>query len=51
MGKSVIERNVAADETAFEELQKLGWMTTPVAVVNGQIVVGFDAKRLDELLA
>lgn len=48
---SFVERNVAVDETALEELQKLGWMTTPVTVVNGQIVVGFDAKRLDELLA
>ena len=25
----------------MDELQKLGWMTTPVTVVNGQTVVGF----------
>ena len=42
---------MAEDETALEDLQKLGWMTTPVTVMNGQIVVGFDAERLDELLA
>lgn len=32
------------------ELQKLGIMTTPVTVVDGEMIVGFDQARLEELL-
>ena len=35
----------------MEELMKIGVMTTPVTVIDGQVVVGFDRKRLEELLA
>ncbi len=28
------ERNVATDETALSELEKLGYMTTPVTVID-----------------
>ena len=48
---SFTERDVASDEQALDGLQKLGWMTTPVTVIDGQTVVGFDATKLDELLA
>jgi glutaredoxin 3 len=44
------ERNVAADETAFAELEKLGYMTTPVIVINGDVVVGFDRPKLENRL-
>jgi glutaredoxin len=40
------DRNIAADETALKELEKLGYMTTPVTVIDGQIVVGFDLPKL-----
>lgn len=45
-----IDRNVAADETALAELEKLGYMTTPVTVVDGEVVVGFDRAELEKLL-
>ena len=45
-----VERDIAEDETALQELQKLGWMTTPVTVIDGQTVVGYDTRRLDDLL-
>ena len=45
-----IERDVASDETALTELQKLGYMTTPVTVVDGELVVGFDRQKLQKLL-
>lgn len=45
-----IERNIAVDETALKELEKLGYMTTPVTVINGEVVVGFDAPKLRRLL-
>ena len=48
-GVQYTERNVIEDETAMEELEKLGIMTTPVTVIDGEIVIGFDRKKLDEL--
>jgi glutaredoxin len=44
------ERNVVADETALAEFEKLGYMTTPVTVIDGEVVVGFDRAKLDDLL-
>lgn len=44
------ERNIAADEAALAELEKLGFMTTPVTLINGEAVVGFDRAKLGKLL-
>jgi glutaredoxin len=44
------DRNIAADETAVAELEKLGYMTTPVTVIDGRVVVGFDRDKLQKLL-
>ena len=44
------ERNIAADEQALNELEKLGYLTTPVTVIDGEVVVGFDVARLRSLL-
>ena len=46
----LVDRNVAADEAALNELEKLGYMTTPVIVIDGQVVVGFDRDKLQKLL-
>lgn len=48
---SYVERNVAEDEKALEELTALGYMTTPVVKIDDQIVIGFDRVRLEVLLA
>jgi len=45
-----VDRNIAADEAALNELEKLGYMTTPVTVINGDIVIGFDVPKLRSLL-
>ncbi len=45
------EKDVITSEAAMEELVKIGVMTTPVTVIDGEVVVGFDQKRLEELLA
>ena len=45
-----VDRNIAADETALAELEKLGYMTTPVTVVDGEVIIGFDRARLESLL-
>lgn len=44
------DRNIAADEAALKDLEKLGYMTTPVTVIDGQVVVGFDRDKLQKLL-
>ena len=49
-GVEFIERDVQKDEHAMDELSELGYMTTPVITVDGEVVVGFNRKRLEELL-
>lgn len=44
------DRNIAADETALKELEKLGYMTTPVTQIDGEVVVGYDAPKLKSVL-
>lgn len=44
------ERDVSQDESALQDLEKLGFMTTPVTTVDGEVVVGFDRKRLEALV-
>jgi glutaredoxin 3 len=49
-GIDFIERDVAQDEEAMRELEALGVLATPVTLVNGEIVVGFDKPKLERLL-
>ena len=43
--------DVGLDETAREEMiEKSGQMGVPVIEIDGQIVVGFDKKRISQLL-
>ena len=49
-GVTYVERDVAADPLAMEELTGMGFYSTPVTVIDGVPVVGFDRKRLEELL-
>ncbi len=46
-----VERDIMNDQSAMDELVKLGVLTTPVTVIDGEIVVGFDRARFDKLLA
>ena len=45
------ERDIMVDDRAIAELEELGYMTTPVTVIDGEVVVGFDRDRLEQLLA
>ena len=44
------DRDITTDEGAIADLEKLGVMTTPVTVVDGQTVIGYDVSRLKTLL-
>jgi len=50
-GVPLVEKVIGRDSQAMDELVALGVMTTPVTVIDGEVVVGFDRKRLEELLA
>ena len=44
------ERDVSKDDAALDELQQRGLMTTPVTLIDGEVVVGFDRAKLVKLL-
>ena len=50
-GVAFVERDIGTDTQAMEELVNLGVMTTPVTLIDGELVVGFDRKKLDRLLS
>jgi glutaredoxin 3 len=45
------DRDITTHPVAISELQKLGFMTTPVTVVDEKVIVGFDVGKLEEALA
>lgn len=49
-GISYTDRDVSKDEGALDELQRLGFMTTPVTVIGSTVVVGFDREKLEAAL-
>jgi glutaredoxin-like protein NrdH len=44
------DRDITVDPSAISELQKLGFMTTPVTVIGEKVIVGFDPQKLSEAL-
>ena len=44
------EKDIAQDPNALADLKKLGYMTTPVLVIDGSVIVGFDAEKIDQAL-
>jgi len=44
------ERDIAQDPGALADLKKLGYMTTPVIVIDGAVIVGFDQGKIDKHL-
>ncbi|HYM15358.1 MAG TPA: glutaredoxin family protein [Dehalococcoidia bacterium] len=49
-GQRYAERDVDTDDGAREEMLRLGASGTPVTVIDGEVVVGFDEEAIDELL-
>ena len=45
------ERDITTDPSAVQDLEKLSAMTTPVIVINGEVVIGFNRAKLEELLS
>jgi len=49
-GVPFTERDVSQDAEALAELETLGVLTTPVTVIDGEQVIGFDRPKLERLL-
>jgi glutaredoxin 3 len=49
-GVEFVEKNVRADKAALKELIDLGYQSTPVTIVDGEAVVGFDQIKIMELI-
>lgn len=49
-GVQFAERNIVQDPEALAELRRLGYMTTPVTIVDGNVIVGFDEEKLSQAL-
>jgi glutaredoxin len=49
-GVEFVEKNVRADKAALKELLDQGFQSTPVTLIDGAAVVGFDQQKLVELL-
>jgi len=45
-----VDKNVRADQAALKELINMGYSSTPVTLIDGEAVVGFDQQRIAELL-
>ena len=44
------DRDLTKEPSAIFELQKLGFMTSPVTVVEDRVIVGFDVPKLEKAL-
>jgi glutaredoxin len=49
-GVQFVEKNVRADKAALKELLDQGFQSTPVTIIDGQSVVGFDQQKIMDLL-
>ena len=50
-GVTYVEKDVRADREALKELLELGYSSTPIIVIDGQGIVGFDVGAIDRALA
>jgi len=50
-GIKFTERDVSVDRAAATEMiQKTGQRAVPVTIIDGQVIIGFDRARLEDLL-
>ena len=49
-GVQFAEKDIAQDPAALTDLKKLGYMTTPVIVIDGSVIIGFDTDKIDAAL-
>lgn len=50
-GIAYTDRDISKDEEAFNELVDKGFSATPVTMIDGEAVVGFNRMKLEQLLS
>jgi hypothetical protein len=45
-----VDKNVRDDQQALKELLNLGYRSTPVTLIDGEALVGFDPVKLEGML-
>ena len=45
-----MDKDVRGDQEALKELLAMGYQSTPVTLIDGQAVVGFDQGKIEALL-
>lgn len=45
-----VEKNVRADPAALKELLDMGYQSTPVTLIDGEAIVGFDQIKIQSVL-
>ncbi|MDQ7819221.1 MAG: glutaredoxin family protein [Armatimonadota bacterium] len=49
-GVPFVEKDISRDPAALDELMGKGFAATPVTLIDGEAVVGFNRARLEDLL-
>ncbi len=49
-GVTFTEKDISVDDQALNELTDKGFFATPVTVIDGEAVVGFNRAKLEQLL-
>lgn len=49
-GQPYTERDIDIDQEARGEMIRLGGAATPVVVIDGEVIIGYDDHAMDELL-
>ena len=45
-----MDKNVREDPAVLKEFLALGYQSTPVTLIDGDVVKGFDREKLEQLL-
>ncbi len=45
-----MDKNIREDQEALKELLGMGYQSTPVTLIDGEAIVGFDQGRIEKLL-
>jgi glutaredoxin len=45
-----VTKDIRMDKNALDELIKMGFRATPVTLIDGEAVAGFDQAKLEKLL-
>lgn len=49
-GVAYTEKDISKDDRALDELTEKGFFATPVTIIDGEAVVGFNKPKLEQLL-